>query len=164
MTSSSPTLITNEQRVVDSITASLAIIGDRWSLLIVRGIFRGLRRFGELREDLGIASNLLTTRLTRLEDEGIVERRQYQDRPARFEYHLTDAGIALSPVLIAIMQWGDVYRTDADTPVLVHDSCQAPVSNQTVCSSCHEVVDPRNIRRMPADQTFGTHNMADVNV
>ena len=100
----------------DSITAALSVIGDRWSLLVLRGAFRGLRRFGELRDDLGIASNLLTDRLTRLVDHGVLDKVQYQDRPPRFEYRLSHAGMGLSPVLIAIMQWGDEFRRHDPAP------------------------------------------------
>jgi len=135
----------------DSITAALSVIGDRWSLLVLRGVFRGLRRFGELRDDLGIASNLLTDRLTRLVDHGVLDKVQYQDRPPRFEYRLSHAGMGLSPVLIAIMQWGDEFRQRDPAPTtLVHTSCNAPVENITRCTACHEPVDAQEIRR--ADQ------------
>ena len=89
----------------DAITAALEIIGDRWSLLVLRGVFRGLHRFGELRDDLGIASNLLADRLGSLVDEGLLERLPYQERPLRHEYRLTAAGLALSPVLVSITRW-----------------------------------------------------------
>ena len=139
----------------DSITAALEVIGDRWSLLVLRGVFRGLHRFGELRDDLGIASNLLTDRLNRLVDHGVLERVQYQDRPLRFEYRLSEAGRGLSPVLIAIMQWGDEYRrNDAAPTTLVHTRCDAPVENITRCTACREPVNAEEIRR--ADQRTAT--------
>lgn len=132
----------------DSITAALEVIGDRWSLLILRGVFRGLHRFGELRDDLGIASNLLTDRLGRLVDNNVLEKVAYQDRPTRFEYRLTESGRALSPVLISIMQWGDVHRPHTPTPTtLVHADCNGTVENITRCSTCQEILDAHQIRR-----------------
>jgi len=131
----------------DSITAALAVIGDRWSLLVLRGIFRGKHRFGELRDDLGIASNLLTSRLNRLVEQGVLEKEQYQERPARFEYKLTDAGRDLSPVLVSLMQWGDTHRAHGDAPtVLVHRTCGAPIENITRCTSCLDELDATEIR------------------
>ena len=92
---------------VCSIARSLELIGDRWTLLIVRDLVLGISRFDELLESLGVASNVLTDRLNRLVDEGIVERVQYSERPERFEYRLTVKGRELGPVLLALMQWGD---------------------------------------------------------
>lgn len=131
----------------DSISAALAVIGDRWSLLVLRGVFRGFFRFGELRDDLGIASNLLTDRLCRLVEHGVLEKVQYQDRPARFEYRLTDAGRDLSPVLVALMQWGDTHGPDHEERVtLVHAGCNAPIENVTKCTRCGETLDATQIR------------------
>lgn len=137
----------SDRRDDDSISAALAIFGDRWSLLILRAVFRGLHRFGEMRDDLGIASNLLTTRLAALVDDGILERTEYQQRPQRFEYRLTDAGRDLSPVLISIMQWGDTHRMSGNAPTrLVHLGCDGLVENQTVCGSCGLVLHADEIR------------------
>lgn len=132
----------------DSITAALDVIGDRWSLLVLRGVFRGLHRFGELRDDLGIASNLLTIRLKRLVDHGILEKVQYLERPARYEYRLTPSGRDLSPVLVSLMQWGDVHRNAGRQPiVLAHQTCGTPVQNITQCTECGIEVDPTEITR-----------------
>jgi DNA-binding HxlR family transcriptional regulator len=92
---------------VCSIARSLELVGDRWTLLIVRDLVLGLSRFDEFLESLGIASNVLTDRLNRLVDEGIVERVRYSDRPERFEYRLTAKGRELGLVLLSLMQWGD---------------------------------------------------------
>lgn len=133
----------------DSITAALDVIGDRWSLLVLRGVFRGLHRFSELRDDLGIASNLLTSRLKRLVDAGVLDRVQYCERPSRFEYRLTMAGRDLSPVLVSLMQWGDRHRNDGQRPtVLAHSVCGSPIENVNRCSSCEGAVEPAEIRRM----------------
>ncbi len=130
----------------DSISAALDVIGDRWSLLILRAIFRGQHRFGEIRDDIGIASNLLTDRLHALVDHGVLARVPYQDRPTRFEYRLTDAGRDLSPVLISIMQWGDRHRDDGNRPtVLIHAGCGAEIENITRCTACGESVEAQEI-------------------
>ncbi len=133
---------------LDSITAALDIIGDRWSLLVLRGVFRGLHRFSELRDDLGIATNLLTTRLKALVDNDILEKVQYNERPARFEYHLTESGLGLSPVLVSLMQWGDRYRNHGHEPVvLLHSTCGQIIHNITQCPQCLIEVDPTEIKR-----------------
>ena len=97
---------------VCSIARSLELIGDRWTLLIVRDLMLGLSRFDELHESLGVASNVLTDRLNRLVDEGIVERVRYSERPERFEYRLTAKGRELGLVLLALMQWGDRHISE----------------------------------------------------
>jgi DNA-binding HxlR family transcriptional regulator len=89
------------------IACTLDLIGDRWTLLIVRDLFKGKNRFSEfLGSEEGIKTNILTDRLKRLEWAGLVRRSRYQDHPPRYEYHLTPAGRSLSPVLKAIFTWG----------------------------------------------------------
>ena len=130
-----------------SIAGTLEIIGDRWTILILRDAFRGVRRFDEIQHDLGIARNVLTDRLTKLVDHGILEKRQYQDRPARFEYRLTPKGVDLSPALVAIMRWGDKHIAGDDVPtVLVHDTCGKPLDQTFICWDCDTTVEPGAIR------------------
>ena len=88
---------------------ALELVGERWSLLIVRDVMNGHRRFGELQEALGIARNVLSSRLQRLVDEDILERRAYQANPERYEYFLTEKGKALAPVLKALQAWGERF-------------------------------------------------------
>ena len=88
------------------------MIGDRWSLLILRDAFRGVRRFDELAADLGIARNLLADRLQKLVDHGILVKQPYQQRPVRYEYRLSAKGVDLSPALVALMRWGDKHVLD----------------------------------------------------
>ena len=92
------------------IARSLELIGERWTLLIVRDIFRGQRRFDEIQKSLGVARNVLANRLDRLVEEGILEKRQYQERPPRSEYFLTEKGIDLWPVLVSLIKWGDKHE------------------------------------------------------
>ncbi len=137
----------------DPITAALDAIGDRWSLLVLRSIFAGSHRFAEIVEDTGISTNLLTNRLQRLVDHGIVSKTPYQQRPTRHEYRLTDAGRELSPVLVSLLQWG-VRWSDSETTAttLVHAGCGAVVENVTRCSGCGEPVSASRIRRSDADR------------
>jgi DNA-binding HxlR family transcriptional regulator len=95
-----------------SIARALEVVGDRWTLLIVRDVSLGHHRFDDLLASLGVASNVLSDRLSRLVEEGILEREQYSERPPRFEYHLTRKGSDLGIPLLALMQWGDRYLSE----------------------------------------------------
>ena len=95
-----------------SIARALEIVGERWTLLIVRDAFLGLQRFEQFQESLGIARNVLTNRLNRLVDEGILERVRYSERPERYEYRLTRKGRDLQIALAGLRQWGDKYLSD----------------------------------------------------
>src|SRR5437762_8188112 len=90
-----------------SIARALEVVGDRWTLLVIREVGVGHRRFDELLGSLGIASNVLTDRLNRLVDVGVLQRVRYNERPERFEYHLTEKGLELGVALFALMPWGD---------------------------------------------------------
>ncbi len=142
------------QHAGDSITRTLDIIGDRWSLQVLRGVFRGVRRFSALHDDLGIAKNLLTDRLNKLVDHGLLTKLPYQDRPPRYEYRLTDKGRALSPALVALMQWGDTWCSVEDPTVLVHDHRGTPLEQHLICPSCETDVSAIHIR----SRTGATHD------
>jgi DNA-binding HxlR family transcriptional regulator len=101
-----------------SIARALEVVGERWTLLIIRDIVLGRRRFEELQESLGIARNVLTTRLNRLVDEGILERFAYSERPPRFEYRLTRKGRDLNLALAGLRQWGDAYLSEKPPTIL----------------------------------------------
>lgn len=130
-----------------SIARTVAVLGERWTLVILRQAFQGQRRFEDMQRGLGIARNILADRLARLVDEGILERRPYQERPPRHEYRLTEKGRDLYPVLVSLMQWGDrYYAGEAGPPVLlVHDTCGHETSPRHVCSHCGEPIDPREV-------------------
>lgn len=133
-----------------SIEATLDLVGDRWTLLILRDIFRGVYRFSQLHEDLGIARNLLTDRLVRLVEHQILQKVPYQDRPVRYEYRLTPKGMDLSPALVALMGWGDRWASHGQPPtLLVHDSCGTPLEQVLRCPSCDQDVRPTHIRSRP---------------
>lgn len=130
-----------------SIARTLEVIGDRWTMLILRDAFRGVRRFDAFQRDLGIARNLLTDRLTKLVEHGVLEKQLYQDHPPRYEYRLTRKGIDLSPALVALMRWGDKWLAEGEPPVsLLHDRCGEPLDQAFVCWTCDETVTPLGIR------------------
>ncbi len=135
-----------------SIAATLDVIGDRWTFLVLRDLFRGVRRFSDLVDDLGIAKNLLSDRLKRLVEHGIVEKVPYQDRPVRHEYRLTAKGADLSPALIALMRWGDEWYSEGEPPVvLVHETCGTPLEQHVRCPHCDELVSPGKVRSQQHD-------------
>jgi DNA-binding HxlR family transcriptional regulator len=117
---------------VCSIARALELVGDRWTLLVVRDLVLGLSRFDQLLDSLGIASNVLTDRLNRLVDEGIVERVRYSERPERFEYRLTKKGRELGLVLLALMQWGDRHISDKPPRIARRRSDRSPLSVRLV--------------------------------
>jgi DNA-binding HxlR family transcriptional regulator len=142
------------QRTYDqecSIAGALEVVGERWSLLIVRDTLLGLHRFDELQANLGIARNVLQTRLERLVEAGVLERRRYQDRPARHEYHLTEKGLDLWPAVMALMRWGDRHaHPPGGRPVLiVHRACGGEMDDHRLCSRCGAKLGPRDVRAEP---------------
>jgi DNA-binding HxlR family transcriptional regulator len=116
----------------------LDIVGERWTLLILRDLFVGMARFEDIRRDLGIASNVLTVRLKSLEGHGIVERRQYQTAPVRHEYRLTAKGADLYPVILTLLAWGDKWLCGPPGPaeLSVHNKCGLPTTAKVVCAHC----------------------------
>src|SRR5262245_7552229 len=110
-----------------SIAGALEIVGERWTLLIVRDAFLGLRRFEQFQASLGIARNVLTERLNRLVDEGIFERVRYSERPERYEYRLTQKGRDLQIALAGLRQWGDKYVSDKPPRITRRKSDKRPV-------------------------------------
>jgi DNA-binding HxlR family transcriptional regulator len=148
-----------------SIARSLETIGEWWTPLIVREVFFGRRRFDEIQGDLGISRNILTDRLTTLVDDGVLERRNIAQTGTRWEYHLTEKGRDLFPVLIALMQWGDRWAADDDKgpPVLFqHRSCGHDIGAAYVCTHCGETLtsDSLRARRGPGYQDAPDHPLA----
>lgn len=134
-----------------SVAKALEVIGERWSLLIVRSVMHGNRRFGQMQESLGIARNVLSARLQRLIDEDILERRAYQESPPRYEYFLTQKGLDLWPALIALLNWGDRYSPDPGGPrrLIVHKECGGTVSERGICESCGKLLTARDAKQVP---------------
>ena len=120
-----------------SVARALEVIGERWTLLIVRNAFYGVRRFDDHQRWLGIARNVLQSRLERLVEEGIMSREPYQERPPRYEYRLTQKGRDLWPVLVTLLQWGDRHVADSGPPtVLRHRDCGGGVDAHLRCDRC----------------------------
>jgi DNA-binding HxlR family transcriptional regulator len=120
-----------------SIARALEIVGERWSLLILRDAFLGVHRFEQFQQRLDVGRNILSTRLRRLCDEGLLERHRYQDRPERHEYELTEKGRELWPALLALMTWGDRYYAKSGPPrVFVHCECGGGVTSRQACARC----------------------------
>jgi DNA-binding HxlR family transcriptional regulator len=127
-----------------SIARSLELVGERWTLLILRDLFLGLHRFDEFQASLGIARNVLTERLNRLVAEGILERRPYSERPRRFDYALTDKGRELAIPILALMHWGDRHLSERPPRIARRRSDREPVRAALVAID-DTVVDPAEI-------------------
>jgi DNA-binding HxlR family transcriptional regulator len=117
-----------------SIARTLEVVGDRWTLLVIRDVALGRRRFDELHESLGIATNVLAERLNRLVSEEILERAPYSERPTRFEYRLTAKGRELGLPLLALMQWGDRYLSPTPPRLARRRSDRSPVSLRLIAA------------------------------
>jgi DNA-binding HxlR family transcriptional regulator len=133
-----------------SIARALEIVGERWSLLILRDAFLGVRRFDDFQQRLGIGRNILTTRLRRLCDEGLLKRHRYQERPERLEYRLTDKGRDLWPVLVTLMNWGDSYYAPAGPPrIFAHRDCGGEVNDRQMCAACGAELNADQVQALP---------------
>ena len=142
-----------------SVARALSVIGERWSLLIVREAIDGASRFGDFRDRLGIASNLLAARLDSLVEAGVLQRIPYQEPGTRqrYEYRLTESGLDLRPTLVAMLEWGDKYVADPAGPSVVvrhhtadneHD-CEEPAGIVLECAAGHTHLPPSAIHRTP---------------
>lgn len=139
-----------------SLARTLAVIGDRWTLLVLRDAFLRVRRFEDFQASLGIARRVLTERLTMLVDEGILEKRPYQQRPERHEYRLTPKGLDLYPAILALVHWGDRHYAGADGPPMLHrhKRCGHDFRSVLSCSECGEPVIATEVEARPARVDF----------
>jgi DNA-binding HxlR family transcriptional regulator len=129
-----------------SVAAALDLVGERWSLLAVREVMFGNRRFSEIVRNTGAPRDRLAARLKELVNVGVLERRQYQDSPPRADYHLTQAGRELAPVIQALLEWGDKWAV-ADPPLtLTHHDHQ--LHSRIVCATCGEPVRSADVHRV----------------
>jgi DNA-binding HxlR family transcriptional regulator len=142
-----------------SVAGALEVVGERWSLLIVRDVFLGLRRFDEMQAHLGIARNILQTRLKTLLENGVLEKRLYAEHPPRHEYRLTDKGLDLWPTVVALMRWGDRHAVPAGGPpvLLEHRGCGGAVDDHRVCESCGARLSVRDVRALPGPGATQDH-------
>ncbi len=133
-----------------SVAQCLEVVGEWWSMLILRDAFLGVSRFDEFQERLGISRNILNQRLHRLVDAGVLVKVPYSEHPPRFDYRLTEKGRDLWPVLTTMRQWGDKYEAPEGPPVLVsHRECGQISEAVLTCSSCGEPLGPRDVRAHP---------------
>src|SRR4051794_7465572 len=134
-----------------SIARSLEAIGERWTILIIRDAFLGVRRFDDFQRSLGVARNVLQQRLTRLTENGILERVRYQEKPERFEYRLTEKGMDLWPVVVTLISWGDNHVAAPDGPpvLLEHKDCGGKVNDRRICERCDALLGPRDVIARP---------------
>jgi DNA-binding HxlR family transcriptional regulator len=130
-----------------SVAQCLEVVGEWWSMLVVRDAFLGVTRYEEFQKRLGISRNILSERLARLTGAGIFVKVPYSEHPPRYDYRLTDKGRDLWPVLTAMRQWGDHYAAPAGRPVEVaHKACGSTADTVLVCGGCGEALGPRDVR------------------
>jgi DNA-binding HxlR family transcriptional regulator len=130
-----------------SLARSLAVVGDRWTLLILRDAFLRVRRFDDFQASTGIARRVLAERLAGLVDDGILEKHAYQVRPHRYEYRLTSKGMDLYPVILALAHWGDAHCAGERGPPLLHrhKACGHVFRSKLCCSACDAEVTARDV-------------------
>jgi DNA-binding HxlR family transcriptional regulator len=136
-----------------TIAAALAIVGEKWTFLVLREAFNGIRRFDDIQRRTGMPRQVLSSRLARLVSEGILSKARYQEegqRP-RNEYRLTEKGIALYPVVVALLAWGDTYAAGPSGPPveLTHRDCGAPVHFELTCADGHVLGSARDVTPLP---------------
>lgn len=142
-----------------SVARSLAEVGERWTLLVVRDAMLGAKRFSEFVQSSGAARNIIASRLEKLVEAGVLRKSQYQERPARYEYRLTRKGVELWPVIMALVQWGDKWHDGGEGKPMehVHDRCGQPFHLEPHCSACHEPIRPNEVSVRPGPGTPADH-------
>jgi DNA-binding HxlR family transcriptional regulator len=145
-----------------SLAQTLSVIGERWTLLILRDAFFGAKRFGQFERSLGIAKNILTARLNMLVDEGILEKRDSAEG-AHPEYVLTRKGLDLQPILLAMTHWGDKYKADArgDRLVFVERASGRPIRRMSAVSEDGRSLQPRDVQARPGPALEGKGSFGD---
>jgi DNA-binding HxlR family transcriptional regulator len=133
-----------------SMAAALEIVGERWSLLVLRELAYGVHRFAKIAGFTGASRDILTNRLRKLEAAGILERRQYCEHPPRYEYHLTEAGRELFPAMISLVQWGARWAVDSPAVALRHE-CGQPLSADFACRHCAGQITPQSLWLEPRE-------------
>jgi len=134
-----------------SVARTLSVIGDRWTLLIIRDAFLKIRRFEDFQKNLGISRHRLSDRLKKLVEAGVFEKRPYQESPARYEYRLTEKGLELHPIVVAMVQWGNRWMDQGKGAPIVyqHKTCGQVFTPVLTCAECHEPLTPRDMKVLP---------------
>lgn len=130
-----------------SVARALSIVGDRWTMLVLRDAFLRTRRFEDFQRHLGVTRHLLADRLRKLVDAGILAKLPYQERPTRYEYRLTEKGLDLYPIVVSLLRWGDRWMAGDEAPplALVHKTCGKRMHPALVCPDCGEPLGPRDV-------------------
>ncbi|UVE18232.1 helix-turn-helix transcriptional regulator [Pseudomonas sp. LS44] len=130
-----------------SLSRTLAVVGDRWTLLVLREVFMGIRRFDDFQQRLGITRHVLADRLKTLVEAQVLDKVAYQERPRREEYRLTPRGHDLYPAILALVNWGDRHLAGSEgAPIRhVHKACGKPMHGVLVCSECGEPLQARDV-------------------
>ncbi|RKG36730.1 winged helix-turn-helix transcriptional regulator [Acinetobacter rongchengensis] len=131
-----------------SVARTLSVIGDTWSMMIIRNAFLGIRRFDDFHKNLGVTRHVLTARLNTLVEEEILYKAPYTETQKRFEYRLTQKGLDLYPILMSIIHWGDTYMDKGQgAPVdCIHKTCGHKFHPVMVCSECSEPLNPKQVK------------------
>jgi DNA-binding HxlR family transcriptional regulator len=134
-----------------SVARALEVLADRWTFLILRESFFGVRRYSELARNLGCSRTIITARLRRLVDAGVMERHLYRTDPDRYEYRLTRSGMQLYPAIVALMRWADEHLASPKGPPLLlrHIPCNADTVPVLTCSECGEPLHARDVHPHP---------------
>lgn len=132
---------------------TMEILGERWTVVVLREVFFGVRRFDDIRRHAGIPRQVLTNRLATLVNQGLLHKVPYREEGTRtrHEYRLTDRGLELQPILLAITQWGDRHLADPQGPptTFVHRDCEEPLQLQVCCAGGHRLASPREVATRP---------------
>jgi DNA-binding HxlR family transcriptional regulator len=133
-----------------SVARSLSVVGDRWTMLILRSAFMSIRRFDDFQNILQIPRHILSTRLKKLVEFGVLNKVAYQQAPKRYEYRLSEKGVDLYPIVLSLMAWGDKWMDGGHgAPLqLLHQSCGHVFRPVMVCSECQQPIDPRTVKPM----------------
>ena len=135
------------QDIPCSVARALSVVGDRWTLLIIRDCFLGTKRFDQFQKRIGVPRPRLTERLNKLVEHEILRKVPYQEKPVRYEYKLSRKGVDLYPVIMTLVKWGDTWMAGEDGPPVeyMHTKCGSKMSAELSCSECGETLDPREI-------------------
>lgn len=149
-----------------SLARAVSVIGDRWTLLVLRECFLRVRRFEAFQASLGITRHVLADRLRKLVRAGVLRKVAYQSRPRRYEYRLTDKGFDLFPIVLAIVHWGDRHLAGRRGPPVLHEhkGCGEIFQPLHVCSACGDLVTAREVRVRPGPGAGGRHKRAGASV
>lgn len=130
-----------------SVARTLSVIGDRWTLMILRDAFLRVRRFEDFQKKLGISRHRLSERLKKLVAQGVLKKKEYQSNPRRYEYRLTEKGLDLYPVIMMMVRWGDKWMDDGEGAPMIykHQGCGEYFAPEISCSECHEPLNPREV-------------------